>query len=116
MCMSCKAGNKNHKERCKRYKQEGRRLLNKDKKKKRHEKRLEKFKKRKEEGKSYVYSPNPYEIDTMEYVREENLRQQKNKPHKTDVAIWDGIMRKVQNITDKEKALAKEAREKMKNG
>ena len=114
--MSCKAGNKNHKERCKRYKQEGRRELNKAKKKERHEKRLEKFKKRKEEGKTYSYSPNPYKIDSKEYIREQNLRKQKNKTHKTDVEIWDSIMREVKNITDKEKSLAKESREKMKNG
>lgn len=111
--MSCKAGNKNHKERCKKYKQEGRRILNKAKKKERHEKRVAKFKKRREENKNYTYSPNPYEIGTAEYSREQNLRKQKNESNKTDIAIWDSIMRKVRNITDKEKALEKE---KMKNG
>lgn len=114
--MSCKAGNKNHKERCKKYKQEGRRELNKLKKKKKHEKRMEKFKKRREEGKTYSYSPNPYKIETKEYIKEHNLRQRKNKKHKTDVAIWDSIMRKVKNIVEKEKSLAKEKQEKMKNG
>ena len=116
MHMSCKAGNKNHKERCKRYKQEGRRELNKVKKKERHEKRLEKFRKRREEGKTYTYTPNPYEIGSQEYIKENNLRQKKNKTHKTDVAIWSSIMRKVNNVVEKEKALAKEKQEKTKNG
>ena len=110
--MSCKAGNKNHKERCKRYKQEGRRNTNKIKKQKKHEKRIQKFAKRKEEGKTYKYEPNPYKEGTKEYIREQNERAEKNKSKKIPCQIWDSMMRKVQNVVDKEKALRKMEAEK----
>ena len=113
--MSCKAGNKNHKERCKRYKQEGRRNTNKLKKQKRHEKRMQKFAKRKEEGKTYQYEPIPYKKGSAEYIREENIRSHKNDSKKTEYQIWDSIMRKVQNIVNKEKALHKLESEKEQN-
>lgn len=113
--MSCKAGNKNHKERCKRYKQEGRRNTNKLKKQKKHEKRMQKFAKRREEGKTYQYEPIPYKKGSKEYIREQNIRSHKNDTNKTECQIWDSIMRKVQNVVDKEKALHKLEMEKEQN-
>lgn len=110
--MSCKAGNKNHKERCNRYKQEGRRAKNKIKKQEKHEKRMQKFAKRREEGKNYTYQKNPYEKGSEEYIREQNARSHKNISHKTDIELWDSIMRKVQNIVDKEESLKKKEKEK----
>ena len=109
--MSCKAGNQKHKERCKKYKQEGRREVNKVKKQEKHKKRMAKFLKRKEEGKTYSYVPNPFKKNTKEYAREANKRKRKNKSHKLDIAIWDSLMRKTQNIVDKEKALEKIVKE-----
>lgn len=53
--MSCKAGNKNHKARCEKYKSSGRRLINKQKKAEHHKKRMQRFADRREAGKTYQY-------------------------------------------------------------
>lgn len=114
--MSCKAGNKAHKDRCKRYEQEGRRAKNKLIKQERHLKRIEKFKKRREDGKTYCYKPNPYKKGSNEYIEEQNRRRQKNKNRKTQIEIWDSVMRKVNNAVEKEINNMKLKQERDKNG
>lgn len=62
--------NKRHNEKCKQYKTEGRREINKAIKQERHKKRMAMFAKRKEEGKAYEYEPNPYDRTNMEYAHD----------------------------------------------
>lgn len=104
-----KPGNKNNKARCEKYKQMGRREINKAEKQKRHQKRMEKFAKRKEEGKCYEYKPNPFKKDSKEYIAEANARARKNIDHKLPMSRFDSVMRKVDNyllkIKNEEKRL-----------
>ena len=60
--------NKNRKKYYETYKQENRRLKNKEKKREKHEKRMAKFVKRRKEGKAYSYKPNPFETGTEKYI------------------------------------------------
>ena len=105
--MSCKVGNKNHKARCERYKQSGRRIINKQKKAERHKKRMEKFAKRREEGKTYQYTPIPYKEGTKEYIEEKRNRASKNVSHSTPTSIYDSVMRKLDNRLAKEREALK---------
>ena len=98
--MSCKAGNKSHKARCEKYKQTGRRLINKEKKAEKHKKLMEKFAKRKEEGKAYEYEPNPYKKGSKEYIAEANKRARKNTDHKTPIANFDSVMQHAENYVN----------------
>lgn len=85
------------KKRCEKYKAEGRREKNKILKQERAKKREEKFRKRREEGKTYVYKPNPYKKGTKEYYQERKKRLEKNKETKTPYQKWTSIFRKLQN-------------------
>jgi len=109
--MSCKVGNKAHKARCEKYKQTGRRLINKQKKAEKHKKRMERFAKRKEEGKSYKYTPNPYKKGSKEYIEEANNRSRKNEDHSSPVSIFDSMMQKAKNYFEKQKNEEKKIRE-----
>ena len=57
--------NKRHGEKCKQYKTEGRREINKKIKQERHQKRMEKIKKRREEGKTYKYTAPASPLDKL---------------------------------------------------
>lgn len=118
--MSCKAGNKSHKARCEKYKQQNRRGINKQKKAERHQKRMDKFAKRREEGKTYKYTPNPYKEGTKEHIRENNLCASKNVSHSTETSYFDSVMKKLDNRIAKEiaeeKRLAEIKENKNKNG
>ena len=103
--MSCKAGNKSHKARCEKYKQSGRRIINKQEKAKRHEKRMQRFAKRREEGKTYKYTPNPYKEGTKEYIKEKNKRASKNVNHSTPTEYFDSVMGKLRYKLSKEREL-----------
>lgn len=102
--------NKNRKKYYETYKQENRRLKNKEKKREKHEKRMAKFAKRREEGKAYSYKPNPFETGTEKYILEENSRRCKNN-RPIDIGKWDSAMRKLKNRRDKELELAKARKE-----
>lgn len=95
--MSCKAGNKSHKARCEKYKQTGRRLINKQKKAEKHKKRMERFAKRKEAGKNYEYKPNPYKKGSEEFIKEQNERSCKNTDNKLPISRFDSLMQHAQN-------------------
>lgn len=92
-----KPGNKNNKARCEKYKQQGRREINKRKKQEKHKKLMDKFAKRKESGKTYEYKPNPYKKDSKEYIREANIRAEKNKDKMLPISRFDSIMQKADN-------------------
>lgn len=111
--MSCKVGNKSHKARCERYKQQGRRLINKKKKQEKHMKLMEKFAKRKEEGKTYTYKPIPFAKDSKEYIKEKNLRARKNYTHRPALAIYESVMKKLDNELLKQKELEKKKESKV---
>ncbi len=98
--MSCKVGNKSHKARCEKYKQTGRRLINKQKKAEKHKKLMEKFAKRREEGKSYEYEPNPYKKGSKEYISEANERARKNENHKLPISNFDSAMQHAENYVN----------------
>lgn len=94
-------GNQNHKKRYERYKNQGRKQENKILKQERAKKREARFAKRREEGKTYVYSPNPYEKGTHKYENEAANRREKNESKKTELQIVTSILRKLQNELDK---------------
>ena len=102
--------NKNRKKYYETYKQENRRLKNKETKREKHEKRMAKFAKRRKEGKAYSYKPNPFETGTEKYILEENNRRCKNN-RPIDIGKWDSVMRKLKNRRDKELELAKARKE-----
>lgn len=102
-----KPGNKNNKARCEKYKMQGRREINKKKKQEKHEQLMNKFKKRKEEGKTYSYKPISFPKNSKEYIKEKNTRARKNTSHKTPLAKFTSIMRKLDNELMKQKELEK---------
>lgn len=79
---------KKHHEWCKAYKMRGQREINKAIKQERHKKRMERFAKRKEEGKSYVYQPNPYVKGTFAYEMEAERRARKNNGKLCEFQRW----------------------------
>ena len=92
--MSCKAGNKSHKARCEKYKQTGRRAINKQKKAERHKKRMQKFADRRAAGKCYEYSKEHTEQKKENRVPiGTNIGS--NRGRHTDVAKWDSVYSKV---------------------
>ena len=101
--MSCKAGNKNHKDRCQRYKSEGRRELNKKKKAARHEKRMKRFADRKAAGKCYQYDKKKTEKKIKDRIP---IGTNLNSSKKTEYAEWDSIQRKLDIIYEQEKKRA----------
>ena len=106
--MADKAGH--NKARCQRYKERGRREINKKLKAERNEKRIEKFRKRREEGKAYEYKPNPFDKkeERKKYWRERKRRASKNIDRRLPLQKWTSWMRLLQNQIDKENALRKE--------
>ena len=105
--MSCKVGNKSHKSRCEKYKSEGRRAINKQKKAKRHEKRMERFATRKAEGKSYKYNK-----ERTEKKREDRIpigsNLNSNCGRHTEFARWDAISTELKKYSEiQKKELAK---------
>jgi hypothetical protein len=106
--MADKAGK--NKARCQKYKERGRREINKKLKAERNEKRIEKFRKRREEGKTYEYKANPYDKneDKKKYWRERKRRAEKNVDRRLPLQKWTSEMRLLQNQVDKENALRKE--------
>lgn len=71
--------NKNHHEWCKNYKARGQREINKAIEQERHKERLAKFAKRREEGKTYQYVKNPYDVKTepIKHALEKERRARK---------------------------------------
>lgn len=94
---------------CERYKLQGRRETNKAKKQERAKKREERFAKRREEGKTYTYKPNPYELGTREHREEKRIRASKNMDHRTEYQQVRSIMDRVAYEVAKEKAEMKAA-------
>lgn len=65
--------------------------------------REEKMAKRRENGKCYVYKPNPYTKGTDAWEKENTLRIQKSRGSKTPVARMMSCMKKVENNLTEEK-------------
>lgn len=111
--MSCKVGNRNHKERCTKYKTRGQRELNKEKKKERNQKRIARFVARREQKQKEEYIPTGVRRDdgsniTESYKDSAFRPAQKNK---TDYAAWTSFMKRAQNQLDKEALAIKRALE-----
>ena len=98
-----------NKKACEKYRQSGRKALNKIAKQERAKKREERFAKRREEGKKYTYKPNPYEPGTREYREEKRIRASKNVDHRTEYQQVRSIMDRVAYEVAKEKAEMKAA-------
>ena len=109
-------GNQNHKKRYEKYKNSGRKAENKRLRAERNQKRIERFKKRREEGKAYVYKPNPFEPGTPEHIREASNRRRKNVNHKTEYQMVTSMMRKLQNELNRIAKEEKRAMEKTRKG
>ena len=77
--------------------------------------REEKMNKRREAGKTYKYKPNPFPKGTDEYREEQWNRVHKNVSHKTPLAKFDSIMKKMENELEERERLAKERKEAKKN-
>ena len=71
--------------------------------------------KSREAGKTYVYKPNPYKKGSDEYHDEQWNRVYKNVSHKTPLAKFDSIMKKMENELEERERLAKERKEAKKN-
>lgn len=82
--------NGRNKKACDKYRQLGRKQINKDLKAKKHEARMAHFAKRKEEGKSYVYEP-------PKSKGERRRRAKKNVDRRLPIAKLDSIFRKLDN-------------------
>lgn len=105
-----------NKERCKRYSTSGHREANKERRQKNAEKRIEKFAKRREDGKAYVYEPNPYDPERQkrQYAEEANARAAKNGDRRDCVSRWRSVMQKLNNEIAAEELAAKKAIERVK--
>ena len=105
--MSCKAGNKNHKQRCEKYRQQGRRAINKENRAERHKKRMQRFAERREAGKAYEYSK-----ERTEQKRENRIPIGSNlgstQPRHTEFAKQDSINRKLRDsYNEQQKEIAR---------
>ena len=102
--MSCKSGNKAHKERCKQYKAEGRRELNKKKKQERHLHRMEKFRekmeRRKAAGKEYKYDKKRTEEKYKNHIP---VGTNLNSGKRSEFAEWDSICTFLDKCYEEEK-------------
>lgn len=108
--MADKAGR--NKARCQKYKERGRREINKKLKAERNDKLTEHFRKRREEGKAYEYKPNPYDKETekKKYWEERRKRAEKNVDRRLPLQKFESEMRLLKNKIDKENALLKKER------
>ena len=108
--MSCKAGNKKHKERCQKYKQEGRRERNRILKQERIKNRLQKFKEKMERraaaGKTYKYDKKRTEQKRKDGICINTISK------KTFYQKWESAMQKCQNEVNKENQIRKALAEK----
>lgn len=102
-------GNKSNAIKYQRYKNGGRKLINKAEKQKKHEKRMAKFAARKEAGKRYEYAPIPYAKDSKAYREEALVRSEKNVDRRLPLQKWTSIWRKLNNELNKEAQARKDA-------
>lgn len=98
-----KVGNKNHKDKCQKYRNSGRREINKEIKQERYRKKMEKLKAKREKRLSNA---------------EEGLNKKKNNKkeqtppysNKTELQKWTSIMRKLDNYLEEKEKKNKERR------
>ncbi len=104
-----KLGNKNNKERCKRYEQQGRREKNKKIKQERDKKRMARFAKRKAEGKGVWAKekvPNLSE-ERLPNISEKEFIKDFNDDNRLPYARETSIFRKLDNMINEEIARQK---------
>ena len=101
--MSCKVGNKAHHERCQKYKNSGRREINKAKKQERDKKRIAKFARRRERKPEHTYTPKDPETrgtNKMEPLGDFAWRPKMEKM--VEYQKWTSAFRRIQNQIDAE--------------
>ena len=111
--MSCKVGNKNHKERCTKYKTRGQREINKAKKAERNERRIARFAARRDKKHEEKYVPTGIKRDDGSN-KTESLKDSAYTPKQknmTEFAAWKSFMKRTQNQLDKEEMELKKAME-----
>lgn len=104
-----------NKKACEKYRQSGRKALNKIAKKECAKKREEYFAKRREEGKTYTYKPIPFEEGTREYWKERHKRAAKNVDHRTEYQRIKSLTAKLDNEIKAREAERKAAEKKNRN-
>lgn len=112
-----KITNKNNKERCKRYEQQGRRERNKVLKQERDKKRIARFARRKEEGKGVwakEKASTPSE-DRLPNVSEKEFIKEFSEDHRLPYARETSIFRKLDNMISAEELRQKRHEAKVKN-
>lgn len=105
--MSAKMGNRSHKEGCQKYKQSGRREINKAIRAKRNEKRIEKFAARKAAKEARVWDGVPKDPETRGSNREPSYDGFAYRPGMDKMLPYQklqSLMRRVQNQLDAERA------------
>ena len=98
-----------NKKACEKYRQSGRKALNKIAKQERAKKREEHFAKRHKEGKAYTYKPIPFEEGTREYWKEKHRRASKNIDHRTEYQRIRSLTARLNNEIRKREAEIKVA-------
>lgn len=112
--MSCKVGNKNHHDRCQKYKTRGQREINKEKKQERNKRRIAKFAARREKNEQEKKNYTPQDPETRGSNKMEKLGNFAYRPkmkHMTEFSEWTSMMRRVQNQLDAEAMELKKALE-----
>ena len=104
-----------NKKACEKYRQSGRKALNKIAKQERAKKREEHFAKRREEGKAYTYKPISFEEGTREYWKERHKRAAKNVDHRTEYQRIKSLTAKLDNEIKAREAERKAAEKKNRN-
>lgn len=104
-----------NKKACEKYRQSGRKALNKIAKQERAKKREEYFAKRRGEGKAYTYKPIPFKEGTKEYWEEKHKRATKNVDHRTEYQRIRSLASKLDNEIRTREAERKVAENKSKD-
>ena len=101
--MSCKMGNRSHKEGCLKYKQEGRREKNKKLKAERNERRIAKFARRREKKQEGSYAPkDPENRGTNLQSPIGDFAYRPRMEHMTEFQKVKSFERRIQNQLDAE--------------
>lgn len=114
--MSCKMGNRSHKEGCLKYKQEGRREKNKKLRAERNERRIAKFARRREKKQERSYAPSdPENRGTNLQPPIGDFAYRPRMEHMTEFQKVKSFERRIQNQLDAE-ILEKKQQEQKKKG
>lgn len=102
-----KPNNANHRAKCQRYKNSGRRETNKKLRQERYEKKMEKFRRRREE-RNAITAETVQPKKTNKKNRRKNVEETPPYGNKLEIQKWTSIMRKLDNYLEEIKKANKE--------